>query len=158
MIGLDKHNKCSIFVLMLQGYPISTFLPEETGFGDRFWYWCGASGTAYIHSIYKLGFHPPVSHAIFILVSLSSGVRRAVAAGRLNVDGTLPSSDWYGYAGSAEELEVHMHLLARDGIGREQVRRDILAAFSVSERAYACDGMPFAQPCRPVHGQRVTVS
>jgi hypothetical protein len=38
--------------MLIHGFPITAKLPEELGIGERFWYWRGASGRNYIHSIY----------------------------------------------------------------------------------------------------------
>lgn len=119
-----------MFVPMMQGYPLSTVLPEETGLGDRFWYWRGASGQPYIHSIYRLGHCPPVPGAVFILVDVSGGVRRAIAVGRFDAGGALPDVEGQEHMEHRESLEVHVHLLARDEMAAEHLREDLQAALS----------------------------
>ncbi len=108
---------------MMQGFPISAKLPEDLGFGERFWYWRGASGRTYIHSIYQAGSCPPLAGAVFVLVRSSGGKRMAMAAGRFPncVDGgavlNLP--------GDHHANEIHVHLLARDHDAANSVWRDL---------------------------------
>src|SRR6478609_4572749 len=96
---------------MMQGYPLSATLPEESGLGERFWYWRGASGQSYIHSIYAVDLCPPVAGAVFVIVRKISGSRSAIAVGRFAADG-LRSPD---FGKPLDGDEIHVHLLARDG-------------------------------------------
>lgn len=100
---------------MMQGFPISAKLPEDLGFGERFWYWRGFSGQSYIHSIYQLGSCPPLPGAVFVLVHVSNGKRRAIATGRFldRVEGLLEHF-WSGLPDHSQVDEVHVHLLARE--------------------------------------------
>ena len=108
---------------MMQGYSLSANLPEETGLGERFWYWRGASGQSYIHSIYAPDHCPPVAGAVFVVVRKSGGQRQALAVGRFGPDGLVPPH----LASPAADEEVHIHLLAREGEAAERVLRDLLA-------------------------------
>ena len=74
---------------MLNGHPISAKLPEDLGFGERFWYWRGHSGQSYIHSIYGRDTCPPLPGAVFVAVRNSGGSRRPVSIGRFpaSIDG-----------------------------------------------------------------------
>lgn len=112
---------------MMHGQPLSATLPEDSGLGERFWYWRGASGQRYIHSIYRPDLCPPVPGAVFVVVQSRGGSRRAVAAGRFDAEGamTAPNS-----AGAHLEEEIHVHLLARDEEGARHVLRDLLAAMN----------------------------
>ena len=111
-----------MFVLMMQGYSLSATLPEDSGLGERFWYWRGASGQSYIHSIYAPDLCPPVAGAVFVVVRKLGGVRTAVSIGRFGADG-LRSTAISTVTGD----EVHVHLLARDGEPAERVLRDLAA-------------------------------
>lgn len=111
---------------MMQGYPLSATLPEDSGLGERFWYWRGASGQSYIHSIYAPGHCPPVAGAVFVIVRKNGGVREAVAIGRFGSDGLGQPA--MSAAGSGDE--VHVHLLNRDGDAAAHVLRDLSAAFA----------------------------
>lgn len=109
---------------MMQGHSLSANLPGETGLGDRFWYWCGASGERYIHTIYQAGLCPPIAGAVFVRVMVREGQRLALAVGRFGPDGSIPLGRSDG------EEEIHVHLLARGDAAAEQVRRDLDAAMS----------------------------
>lgn len=121
---------------MMQGYPISAKLPEDLGIGERFWYWRGASGTSYIHSIYSCGSCPPLPGAIFIVVQNTGGHRQPVAVGRFPsfVDG--PSERLTGRVLDEHDCnEIHVHLLARDAHSADCVLHDLeLALFEDEEQ------------------------
>lgn len=111
---------------MMQGYSLSATLPEDSGVGERFWYWRGTSGQAYIHSIYAHDHCPPVPGAVFVIVRAYGGVRTAVEIGRFGEDGTRRSGGVQTAAGD----EIHVHLLARDDEAAERVLRDLAAALA----------------------------
>ena len=121
---------CSIFVLMLiQGFPITAKLPPELGIGERFWYWRGASGRNYIHSIYRADACPPLPGAVYVAVKRAGGERRAVNVGRFcNFwDGSLGSLAGSGIAGLDAD-EIHVHLLACNADAAEAVFGDLQRA------------------------------
>ena len=128
---------------MMQGYSLSANLPEETGLGERFWYWRGASGQRYIHSIYARGLCPPVPRAVFVLVRTSCGVRRAVAVGRFDAQGMMSLS--LPQAVLSGDEEVHVHLLAREEESAERVLQDLQAALDPPTRATA-ESRPYTKP------------
>lgn len=113
---------------MMQGHSLSANLPGETGLGDRFWYWCGASGERYIHTIYRAGLCPPIAGAVFIRVGVQDGQRQALSVGRFGADGSMPLCP-----GDAD-VEIHVHLLARGDEAAEQVRRDLDSAMNPPSR------------------------
>ena len=108
---------------MMQGYSLSATLPEDSGLGERFWYWRGISGQSYIHSIYAPDLCPPVAGAVFVIVRKSGGVRIAVALGRFGSDGLRPVGSLVPVPGD----EIHVHLLTREGDAAEGVLRDLAA-------------------------------
>jgi hypothetical protein len=107
---------------MMHGYPLSANLPEDFGLGERFWYWRGASGQSYIHSIYSRDLCPPVPGAVFVLVRKSGSGRQALCTGRLCGNGKLPPE--HSHTGG-KDVEVHVHLLARDAEMARTVLRDL---------------------------------
>ncbi|WP_409756234.1 hypothetical protein [Aestuariivirga sp.] len=117
---------------MMQGYPLSANLPEEIGLGERFWYWRGASGQSYIHSIYARDLCPAVPGAVFVIVNRSHGGRRAISAGRFQTNGLLPQDERARAAASDEE--IHVHLLARDHDTAEGILRDLRSAMDIAVR------------------------
>jgi len=128
---------------MMKGHSLSASLPEDSGLGERFWYWHGASGQRYIHSIYARGLCPPVPGAVFVLVRASCGTRRAVAVGRFDAQGmmSLPLSQTV----LSGDEEVHVHLLAREEESAERVWRDLQAALEPPARAIA-EPRPYTKP------------
>ena len=128
--------------MLIHGFPISAKLPEELGIGERFWYWRGASGRNYIHSIYAPDACPPLPGAVYVAVRRIAGERRAIAAGRFPSywDGTFG-----GLAGSRlaglDADEIHVHLLARNNEAAEAVSGDLHAALQVGP---AGAGLPSA--------------
>jgi hypothetical protein len=115
--------------MTLSGFPISSHLPEDLGLGDRFWYWRGASGQKYIHSIYQADACPPLPGAVYVAVRHRATEREAVAIGRFPnfwdrscdsqklIDLLAPGAD-----------EVHVHLLARDDAAADEVLADLKRA------------------------------
>lgn len=113
---------------MMHGYSLSANLPEDFGLGERFWYWRGASGQSYIHSIYSRDLCPPVPGAVFVLVRKSDSGRQALCAGRFSGDGKLPQKHAHI---CGNDVEVHVHLLARDAETAGSVLRDLEATVDV---------------------------
>jgi hypothetical protein len=109
---------------MMQGYSLSATLPEDSGLGERFWYWRGTSGQSYIHSIYAPDHCPPVAGAVFVIVRKTGGMRTALAIGRFGADGLRPEGTLVPSPGD----EIHVHLLAREGDAAEGVLRDLAAS------------------------------
>lgn len=116
---------------MMQGHSLSANLPGETGLGDRFWYWRGASGERYIHTIYRADLCPPISGAVFVRVRVQNGQRQALSVGRFESDGSIP------FCRDDGEEEIHVHLLARGDAAAEHVRRDLACAMSTPAKPAA---------------------
>lgn len=127
---------------MLHGYPIAASLPEDLGLGERFWYWRGRSGRAYIHSIYARETCPPVAGAVYVVVDVEGGVRRAIAVGRFPqyLEGRAP--DLKALCPEASNsAEIHIHLLARNEDCARAVLDDLASAqWLEEERAAEYDG------------------
>ena len=64
------------------GSPIAADLPSDPAFKDRFWYWTGASGRKYIHSVYGLEDCPPLPGAIYVAVRREGPLRVVMGIGR----------------------------------------------------------------------------
>jgi hypothetical protein len=127
---------------MMHGHPLSvTALPENSDLGERFWYWRGASGRSYIHSIYRRDHCPVVPGAVFVIVSVCDGLRRAVSAGRFTTESMASTTS--GPAGRLDEEEIHIHLLARNEECASHVLGDLLAAMNAVPQ-------PAAEPRRYV--------
>jgi hypothetical protein len=104
-------------------------LPGEAE--PRFWYWHGASGRRYIHSIYAPGALPPLPGATYVAVRRTGAMRTAIAVGRFSVfwDQGM-STETLGYWRRLRADEVHVHLLGRDEAATRAIADDLEAAFS----------------------------
>ena len=124
---------------MLNGHPISAKLPEDLGFGERFWYWRGHSGQSYIHSIYSRESCPPLPGAVYVAVRKAYGNRQPIRVGRFPVaiDGSrLDLSVLLPWLEVGDE--IHVHLLARDSETADRVERDL--EWALYERSTAIEG------------------
>jgi hypothetical protein len=110
----------------------------DRAFAGRFWYWRGASGEKYIHSVYKRRHCPPLPGAVYVAVRRNGDLRSALAVGRF-------SDFWKRAADTAENLrfeegeadEIHVHLLARDPAEARRVAADLAAAMAARPAAAA---------------------
>jgi len=115
--------------MTIRGFPLSAKLPEDLNFGERFWYWRGASGRNYIHSIYGARSCPPLPGAVYVAVHREGAKRQAIATGRF-------PSFWEGSPDGASDLlrkleadEIHVHLLSRNEREASAVSEDLGRAF-----------------------------
>lgn len=124
--------------MQIQGSPISAEHPADPGIKDRFWYWTGASGRKYIHSIYSLEDCPPLPGAIYVAVRHEDHGREAVSVGRFQAfwECTLSASELRFFK-AAGVNEIHVHLLS--GSDRETELRflDLQAALAEAEACQA---------------------
>ena len=106
----------------IYGSPISkTAATDSPDLLERFWFWRGASGQNYIHSVYAPDHCPPLPGAVYVGVKRTSGMRIAMSVGRF--------SSFYGEMPDFGDCnEVHVHLLARKPGAAEDVCHDLLAA------------------------------
>ena len=108
----------------------SAHVNRDGPFGDRFWYWNGASGRSYIHSVYRLEDCPPLPGAVYVAVRReASGKRVVCAVSRFSpalegVTGCLPAglTRWHGVN------EVHVHLLAETDAEMNEALADLSCA------------------------------
>lgn len=116
-------------VLMhIHGSPISFSAASETHeLQERFWYWRGASGQNYIHSVYEPENCPPLPGAVYVGVKRSNSMRIAVVVGRFAPfwEKAMPS---FEAADFRDCDEVHVHLLAKSPDAAEAVCLDLLSA------------------------------
>jgi len=103
------------------------------GFRDRFWYWRGASGKRYIHSIYSPQDCPPLPGAIYLTVrKTANNKRRVVEIGRFE-----DSWDHVAKLGlqTNDEFncidEIHVHLLAKSEDNAQEVAMDLEAGIGL---------------------------
>ena len=129
-----------MYVLMnIHGSPISkTAATDSPDLLERFWFWRGASGQNYIHSVYAPDHCPPLPGAVYVGVKRTSGMRIAMSVGRF--------SSFYGEMPDFGDCnEVHVHLLARKPGAAEDVCRDLLAAMDVDPVPQGVCGEAYGQ-------------
>jgi hypothetical protein len=122
---------CSIHVHMLiHGSPIAAEAPSDPAIKDRFWYWTGASGRRYIHSVYAPDDCPPLPGAVFVLVKRCGTMRMVVGVGRFSPfwDGVQRGLGPKGLS-LQDADEIHVHLLAKSPEHRDAVLNDLLEAY-----------------------------
>jgi hypothetical protein len=115
--------------MSISGSPLSSHFPEDLGLGERFWYWRGASGRKYIHSVYPADACPPLPGAVYVAVRHRAWGREAIGIGRF-------PSFWEGRCDSRTMIdllapdadEVHVHLLARNDLAADAVLADLQRA------------------------------
>jgi hypothetical protein len=123
--------------MLIHGSPIIAEAPSDPAIKDRFWYWTGASGRRYIHSVYAVDDCPPLPGAVFVLVKRHGTMRTVVGIGRFAPfwDGAQRGMGSKGVA-MADADEVHVHLLAKSLEQRDAILNDLLDAYeSESETA-----------------------
>jgi hypothetical protein len=121
--------------MLIQGFPIALPAPQDSEMKDRFWYWRGASGLKYIHSVYDVGSCPPLPGAIYVAVKRSGHLRIAVAVGRFAPfwDKTLDDSQLTDLGAD----EIHVHLLARSPDQADAVENDLASALKETPKSYS---------------------
>jgi hypothetical protein len=117
--------------MLIHGSPISINFPRDSNDSERFWYWRGASGKKYIHSVYEVGTCPPLPGAIYVAVRRIGNLRTVIAINRFPPfwDGTFSAHE------NLEADEIHVHLLARDNVSAEAILGDLKSAFEMEESA-----------------------
>jgi hypothetical protein len=112
--------------MLIHGSPITAELPSDPGLQDRFWYWHGASGRKYIHSVYAPDNCPPLPGAIYVAVRRQGRMRMALSVGRFTPfwDGTMMSTEASHVARLGAD-EIHVHLLAKSSLMAEDILADL---------------------------------
>lgn len=118
--------------MLIHGTPLDIPFSGGTETEPRFWYWHGASGRRYIHSVYRPETCPPLPGAVFLAVRSLGNLRTVLGAGRFAGlwDVNIPAGD----AAHWESLganEIHVHLLSRDETEARQIADDLKAALKV---------------------------
>jgi hypothetical protein len=119
--------------MLIQGFPITVSLASDPSFKDRFWYWSGASGRKYIHSVYRVAECPPLPGASYVAVERKGNLRIALQVGRFQPfwDHDIGNGQRQRLAALGAD-EVHVHLLGKSPAETEAVHGDLLEAFEDS--------------------------
>lgn len=120
--------------MLIQGSPIAVTLSSDPSFKDRFWYWSGASGRKYIHSVYRLDDCPPFPGASYVAVKRKGPLRIALAVGRFQPfwDLAVGRQEARRFASRGAD-ELHVHLLGKTPGQIEAVLGDLREAFEDRE-------------------------
>jgi hypothetical protein len=118
--------------MLIHGTPLEIPYSGGTETEPRFWYWHGASGRRYIHSVYRPQTCPPLPGAVFLAVRSLGNLRTVLGAGRFAGlwDVNVPAED----AAHWESLganEIHVHLLGRDETEARAIAADLKAALRI---------------------------
>lgn len=100
------------------------YLPFDPDFDDRFWYWTGASGRRYIHTVYAPRRCPPLRGGVYVAARRRGDERLPIAVG-LFCD-LWTETSLRPHIRSVDEL--HVHLLARAPGEAQAVAEDLKAA------------------------------
>ncbi len=120
--------------MLIHGTPIAAALPSDPDFKDRFWYWTGASGRKYIHSVYGLDDCPPLPGAIYVAVRREGPLRIVMGIGRFTPfwDGPWGGRDLSALRRQGVD-EIHVHLLAKSTEVAAAILEDLLQAYHHDE-------------------------
>ena len=100
---------------------------RDEGFATRFWYWRGASGREYIHSIFGPGDCPPLPGAVYVAVRRHGDRRQALAVGLFTEFWNEGDGVHLAHDGADE---IHVHLLARDAADARAAAADLVASIA----------------------------
>lgn len=100
---------------------------RDEGFAARFWYWRGASGREYIHSVFGPDACPPLPGAVYVAVRRRGERRQALAVGLFSEFWNADDGFHLAHVGADE---IHVHLLARDAPAARQAAADLVAAIA----------------------------
>ena len=112
--------------IVMQNESEPAAINRDGDFTDRFWYWHGASGKRYIHSVYKAESCPPLPGDVYVSVRRAGDLREAVAVGRFSRLWDVAAGITGGLDLAALDVdELHVHLLAREEQEAEAVADDL---------------------------------
>lgn len=115
--------------MLIHGTPLAIPFSGGTETEPGFWYWHGASGRRYIHSVYRPETCPPLPGAVFLAVRRLGSLRTVLGAGRfagfwdVNIEAET-ADHWQGLGAN----EIHVHLLSRDETEALAIAADLKAA------------------------------
>jgi hypothetical protein len=114
--------------MLIHGTPIAAALPSDPDFQDRFFYWTGASGRKYIHSVYALDDCPPLPGAIYVAVRREGPLRLLMGIGRFSRHRMGNVTSGLAVLRGRGVDEIHVHLLAKSSEVADAVLEDLLQA------------------------------
>jgi hypothetical protein len=122
--------------MIIHGTSLSHAILWDSNEASRFWYWFGASGRRYIHSVYPVDVCPPLPGAIFLAVKRIGNLRTVLDVGRFPVTFDVkPSGRCNVKIGNPAVNEIHVHLLAKCETDAEAIVNDLRAALEQEDDA-----------------------
>lgn len=115
--------------MLIHGTPLQIPFSGGTETEPAFWYWHGASGRRYIHSVYSPDKCPPLPGAVFLAVRRFGTLRTVLGAGRFAGlwDVNIATGDMAHWRDLGAN-EIHVHLLGRDDQEAQTIAADLRAA------------------------------
>ncbi len=112
--------------------PRPAFINSDPELTDRFWYWYGASGRRYIHSVYPARHCPVLPDAVYLSVRRISDCQFVPVA----VDLSQPLCHLKGrFSARSVVDEVHVHLLAENHLEAGRICDDLRAGLVADARS-----------------------
>lgn len=134
--------------MLIHGTPLHIPFSGGSESEPGFWYWHGASGRRYIHSVYSPDTCPPLPGAVFLAVRRLGTIRTVLGAGRFvglwGVNIAQSTTRWRDLGAN----EIHVHLLSRDDQEAQAVAADLGAALKAGIT------VPAGEPARPAAQDR----
>ncbi len=146
--------------MLIHGTPLSIPFSGGAKTEARFWYWHGASGRRYIHSVYRPETCPPLPGAVFLAVRSLGNIRTVLGAGRFASlwDVNIPAENATHWE-SLGANEIHVHLLSRDETEAREIAADLKSALKDGRTVSAEDTIRREQnqePGRRSHSTKVS--
>jgi hypothetical protein len=100
----------------------------------RFYFWTGASGRRYVHTIYSVFDCPPLEAANYILAKRNGSAHRTVlAVGRFASEASPENLKALRQkAGELGADEVHVHLLATSASEAQAITNDLMGGMALA--------------------------
>lgn len=115
--------------MIIHGTSLNRTVLWDANEASRFWYWFGASGCRYIHSVYPADACPPLPGAVVLAVKRIGHLRTVLKVGRFPVTWDIkPGKGCNIDIANPAVNEIHVHLLAKCEANAEAIVNDLRAA------------------------------
>lgn len=117
---------------------------KKSPFSGRFYYWLGASGERYLHTVFPIdaGFHSPGANLI-VVRRAPDGERFALFVGRV---GNLSNTDIERLRNSQGANELHIHLMATGDAAAHKIAVDLSDRLMTDAGGNSCTLPPKSLP------------
>jgi hypothetical protein len=122
--------------MIIHGMSLNHTILWDSNEASRFWYWFGASGRRYIHSVYPADACPPLPGAVFLAVKRIGNLRTVLDVDRFAATFDVkPGEGCNIKIGNPAVNEIHVHLLAKCEADAEAIANDLRAALKQEDDA-----------------------